>query len=242
MKLNRIDHNGRAIDYEVTHRPAVTRRLHLEVGKKGQLQVVAPRGMSRRAIQKTLQHRAPYVARFLARARSRQRDLPELNYASGEEHWYLGQRFPLEVIEQPGKRASVELSGGRIRLVVPEAGAERTRHSLEGWYRRQAQRYFELRLIDYSQAAAWTDQPPPMRLRRMKRTWGSCSSRGMITLNPQLIKAPELSIDYVIAHEVCHLGEHNHGKAFYALQEQLFPRWREARDHLTQKGHRYLHR
>ena len=80
-----------------------------------------------------------------------------------------------------------------------------------------------------------------MRLRLMKRTWGNCSASGLITLNPHLVKAPPELVDYVIAHEVCHLREHNHGKAFYALQDRLHPNWREARDRLKKQGHRYLH-
>jgi predicted metal-dependent hydrolase len=80
-----------------------------------------------------------------------------------------------------------------------------------------------------------------MRLRLMKKTWGSCSAKGVITLNPHLVKAPPQCIDYVIAHEICHLKEHNHGKGFYALQDQLYPDWREAKAHLRDKGHIYLH-
>ena len=71
--------------------------------------------------------------------------------------------------------------------------------------------------------------------------WGSCSSKGVITFNLHLVKAPPECIDYVVAHEVCHLREHNHGKAFYALQEKLYPRWREAKARLKAEGHIYLH-
>jgi predicted metal-dependent hydrolase len=47
--------------------------------------------------------------------------------------------------------------------------------------------------------------------------------------------------DYVIAHELCHLAEMNHGKAFYALQESLYPDWREVRALLRSNSHIYLH-
>jgi predicted metal-dependent hydrolase len=57
----------------------------------------------------------------------------------------------------------------------------------------------------------------------------------------RLMKAPPQCIDYVIAHEICHLKEHNHGKGFYSLQDQLYPDWREAKAHLRDKGHIYLH-
>jgi predicted metal-dependent hydrolase len=75
----------------------------------------------------------------------------------------------------------------------------------------------------------------------MKRTWGSCSSSGVITLNPHLVKAPPDCIDYVVAHEICHLREHNHSRAFYDLQDQLYPQWRAAKTRLKTQGHRYLH-
>ena len=242
MKRHSIRHNDQFIDYEITHRPAVTRRIHLEIDEAGELKVVAPKRMSRRAIQKTLQQRASHVARFLVRARSRQQDLVEFRYVSAERHLFMGQSYPLEIREQGGKRSSVVLSDGQILMKVPELTEERVRRTLANWYRQRAQQLFSARLDFYSQAATWTGgQAPPMRLRLMKRTWGSCSSKGMITLNPHLVKAPPECIDYVIAHEICHLKEHNHGKSFYALQEQLYPAWRASKTRLHNNGHIYLH-
>ena len=74
----------------------------------------------------------------------------------------------------------------------------------------------------------------------MKRTWGNCSSGGVIKLNTHLIKAPLLIIDSVIAHELCHLEEMNHSKAFYALLERLNPHWRQNRAWLRSEGNNYL--
>ena len=242
MKRYRINTNDQVIDYEIRHRPAVTRRIHLEINGDGDLRVIVPRRMNRRAIQETLQQRANHVARFLVRARSRQRDLPAYQYTNGEEHLFMGRPYPLEILEQHGGRGSVGLVGERIRVLVPRSSEHRVGSKLESWYRQRAQQHFEQRLIVYNQAAPWTEgPPPPMRLRRMKRTWGSCSSKGVITLNPHLVKAPPECIDYVIAHEVCHLREHNHGRAFYALQQQLYPAWRESKARLTNKGHIFLH-
>jgi hypothetical protein len=93
----------------------------------------------------------------------------------------------------------------------------------------------------FAEKASWVNgAKPPIRLRKMKRTWGSCSAQGNITLNTRLMKVPPRCIDYVIAHELCHLREMNHGKAFYALQDQLYPNWRVARSHLRDKAHVYL--
>jgi predicted metal-dependent hydrolase len=242
LNRNQISANGQSIEYEIVHRPAVTRRIHLELDTQGGLQVVAPRRMSKRAIQLSLQRKAVHVARFLAEARERQQQIPSYDYESGESQFFLGQKYLLGVEESPGKRAQVERSGNEIQMRLPKMDPEHVKATLVRWYRRQAQNYFNARLEWFSQLAPWTGgHVPEMRLRLMKRTWGSCSSRGVITLNPHLIKAPPECIDYVAAHEICHLQEHNHGKAFYALQEKMYPEWRKAKTHLRNKGHIYLH-
>ena len=63
----------------------------------------------------------------------------------------------------------------------------------------------------------------------MKTRWGSCRARGAITLNLKLMQVPKPYIDYVIAHELCHLVEHNHSPRFYALLDRVMPDWRERR-------------
>lgn len=51
--------------------------------------------------------------------------------------------------------------------------------------------------------------------------WGSCSSRGNINLNLNLVRLPQLLRDHVILHELCHLRHPNHGPEFHALLERL---------------------
>ena len=104
-----ISHDGHLIEFEIVHRAAVTRRIHLEINELGGLQVVAPRRMSIRDINRTLQQRAHRVTRFLAEARARKRDLPALNYRNGERHLFLGESYPLNIAGQPGKRGMVTL-------------------------------------------------------------------------------------------------------------------------------------
>jgi predicted metal-dependent hydrolase len=62
-----------------------------------------------------------------------------------------------------------------------------------------------------------------VNVRDTKSRWGSCSGRGNLSFSWRLILAPEPVIDYVVAHEVAHLAEMNHGPRFWRLVESLSP-------------------
>lgn len=58
-------------------------------------------------------------------------------------------------------------------------------------------------------------------VRDTKSRWGSCSSSGALSFSWRLVLAPEAVVDYVVAHEVAHLVEMNHGPRFWKLVRTL---------------------
>ena len=74
--------------------------------------------------------------------------------------------------------------------------------------------------------------PSMITIRSMKRRWGSCSSKGRITLNSEMIKIDDIFTEYVILHELCHLKHHNHGAEYYKLLSEIFPDWKNVRKEL----------
>jgi predicted metal-dependent hydrolase len=60
-------------------------------------------------------------------------------------------------------------------------------------------------------------------VRDTRSRWGSCSSKGSLSFSWRLIMAPEPVVDYVVAHEVAHLAEMNHGPRFWRLVANLAP-------------------
>jgi predicted metal-dependent hydrolase len=241
IRSKALKHAGRSIPYRVEHRKSVTRRIHLRTDADGSLLIIAPRRMSRRAIHDTLQERVHRVVEFLAGARKRLAETPRPAYSDGEAHLYLGEPLALELVESAGGRGVVRLTAKTIRIESADLGPDRVRTLLENWYRQRANDYFHACMNELAARAPWIEEGPPrFRLRKMKRTWGNCSAKRGITLNTRLIKAPPHCIDYVIAHELCHLREMNHGKAFYALQSALYPDWRAVRSELREKAHLYL--
>ncbi|GAA4012014.1 hypothetical protein GCM10022631_24930 [Deinococcus rubellus] len=75
--------------------------------------------------------------------------------------------------------------------------------------------------------------PEPFRLRRMATRWGSCTHAGQLTFNPLLVQAPKECIDYVLLHELCHVKEFSHARAYYALLGRVLPDWKVRRARLN---------
>jgi predicted metal-dependent hydrolase len=60
-------------------------------------------------------------------------------------------------------------------------------------------------------------------VRDTKSRWGSCSAKGSLSFSWRLVLAPDSVVDYVVAHEVAHLVEMNHGPRFWSLVRSLTP-------------------
>ena len=51
--------------------------------------------------------------------------------------------------------------------------------------------------------------------------WGSCSAKGNINLNLNIVRLPSVLQDYILLHELCHLRHHDHGHGFHLLLEHV---------------------
>lgn len=77
-----------------------------------------------------------------------------------------------------------------------------------------------------------------IRLSSAKTRWGSCSIKGTISINWNLIFAPEEILDYVIIHELCHTKQHNHSDKFWNEVSKIIPDYKNKRMWLKNNGHK----
>ena len=71
-----------------------------------------------------------------------------------------------------------------------------------------------------------------VRIKHNVSNWGSCSRKGNINLNLNLVRLPDDLRDYVLLHELCHLRHPDHGAAFHTLLESLCPDHRKTEKEL----------
>ena len=120
---------------------------------------------------------------------------------------------------------AIRQSEGTIRLGGPEAMIEAR---VLRWLKAEARRVYTNEIAHYCEQAG--ELVPRLSLGDPRSRWGSCSSRGTISLSWRLIMAPALVRRSVIAHEVAHIRHMDHSPAFYGWLDQLFEGDRKAAD------------
>ncbi len=209
------------------------KNLHIGVyPPNGRVRVAAPLLVDDDAVRLAVISRLSWIKRQKAHFKEQTRQ-SKREYVRRESHYFLGQRYLLNVIEHSG-RAKVEVSNPRrLDLFVPPgADAKQRERVLIEWYRRQ----LKLRIppliekweeITGVQVADWG-------VKRMKTKWGSCNREARrIWLNLELAKKPIECIEYIIVHEMVHFLERKHDERFIAQMDAFMPQWRLYRDELN---------
>lgn len=216
----RVEFGSKTIVYKVGY--SARKTLGITVTPEMAVRVTAPQGTSPETIREKVTKRAPWIIKQQSFFQTFQPRTPQRKYVSGETHLYLGRQYRLQIII--AEEESVKLKGKFIEVYA--ANKSRAKTLLENWYLHQAEiklKEIANPLIDKFQR--YKVSPSSIVIRSMPTRWGSCTPKGKILLNPELIKAPRVCIEYVIIHELCHLVHHNHTQKFIALQVKVMPDW-----------------
>src|SRR6266481_5859731 len=163
------------------------------------------------------------------RLRRARRRAHRLRWADGAVVHFLGEELTLKLRAADGS-AAVRV-GRELQLALPAGASEaEVRALVQDWFRHQAIRILGDRVNLL--AARGAVRPYTWRLSSARTQWGSCNEDGRIRLNWRLVFFPIPVIDYVVAHELAHLTELNHGRAFWHEVERLLPDFRAARDQI----------
>lgn len=218
---------SKEINYELSYQDRKT--LGIRVYPDCKVKVIAPYHTSKEKLQSKLKEKAPWIIRQQLDFLSYHPLTPPRQYVNGETHLYLGRQYKLRIEE--AVQNEVKLLRGR--LLVFKKNNTKADSLVKEWYREKAHIHFRETLQKILPLfSKYRIVEPELLIRQMPTRWGSCTPKGKVILNPELIKAPKGSIEYVIIHELCHLIHHNHTKAFYGLQETIMPDWKKWKERL----------
>jgi predicted metal-dependent hydrolase len=198
-----------------------TKRMSLRF-VDGHVRISAPLRQSLKSIERFVSdHRAWLEERFEATP-------PPLTLENGLVLPILGQERTLH-LDKLTRGPRVELTPTELicRSSTPEL-------SIPRFLRTTAHPHIEEKARAY--AAQLGLKFETLQLKDTRSRWGSCSHKGRLNIHWKLIFAPSDVMDYVIAHEVCHLKEFNHSSAFWKLVSSLCPGYVAHRRWLKKNG------
>ena len=146
-------------------------------------------------------------------------------FVSGAEYFFLGKQYQI-IIKKAELREYVELE--HCKLIIHNLFTKKTERSADifhKWLKEETEKQFSLMLEKCLQK--FPEMPMPnLKIRFLRRRWGSFSAQNNMTLNADLIAVDKQYIEYVITHELCHYYHMNHSQAFYKLLESKIPDWK----------------
>jgi len=206
------------------------RTFSLEVRPDGKLIVRAPASATDAQVRALIARKADWIRKTQARLAAQYPALKPKTFTPGETFWYLGEQVPLRLTDH--KRPPLDLDGA---FLLSRAARSRAREVFIAWYREETRQITTDLVSKYVKQYGF--KVNGVRITSARTRWGSCSSSRNLNFTYRLCMAPLPVIEYVVVHELAHLKEHNHSKAFWQVVAEIDPAYKQHRAWLKENGY-----
>ena len=206
------------------------RTIALEVTRDASLIVRAPYRTSFDFIEKVVFKKRFWIKEKQEIVRDRCKKVIPKEFVSGEVFLYLGNMYKLEFIDDMDMPIVFD-NNFKIALKNYDIAKE----ILIAWYKAQAYQKISERVNWHSSLSGLRYNK--IRISDAQKRWGSCSAKGNLNFSWRLIMAPLRVIDYVVVHELAHLEEKNHSKAFWNKVKIMLLDYEQYKDWLKENRH-----
>lgn len=225
--------------------------------RRGQVKVLAPDYVQSTILHQFVHEKSTWVVNKLSELVDTQP--PKISFQTGEKIPFFGSALSLEIIPVNQQRIHFPISltsafpdpfstenpivDGTLQLRVPlalkdEKMQEYCQLKLDDWLKRRGVSFYQQRAMWWAKKMQL--QFSTIKVKTLKSRWGSCNSKGVITFNSALLKAPLTIQDYVIVHELSHLEHMDHSDKFWSVVALYYPPFKQARDWLRSNGTQLL--
>lgn len=194
------------------------------------LRVTAPRWVTVAEIEAAIASKQQWIFRKIneQRERSVRRLQPPMEWRDGATLPFLGLDITVRVADASNAGVRFDEAMRELHVSLPASASEQQlKDRVQGWLQSEAKRVFAERLAIYAEKLGVSFKS--FALSSASTQWGSCTADGRIRLNWRLMHFALPNIDYVVAHELSHLREMNHGPQFWATVQSVLPEFETAR-------------
>ena len=200
------------------------RRLTVRVFHTGRVEVVVPSRTSPRAVERFLERHRPWIERKREEARRRAGPPvpfppPQVDLPACEESWRIH-------LSAGTRRARIACgSPGELVLIGDAGNGQSARQALRRWLVDRARQALSPLLAECARELGLSYER--ILIRRQRTRWGSCSTRGTVSLNCCLLFQRPAVVRYLMIHELVHTLHMNHSRRFWQRVARHCPEYRD---------------
>jgi predicted metal-dependent hydrolase len=211
------------------------RKMKMTVSSSG-LRIIVGNGVKTPLIESFIQKNKGWIDRHLQTLKSKSErqilGLPDI-FEHGSEIAYRGQLYPIYIIPTTLPDPNVHFTGTSFEIGL--VNSVEIGSWIKEWMMNRIKLDIETIIQNYGQKLG--AYPKNYRIKHQKTLWGSCSRRGNININFNLIFAPYEVLEYVVVHEMCHLKHPNHSNNFWNEVAVLLPDYKTPHQWLKENNY-----
>jgi predicted metal-dependent hydrolase len=209
------------------------RTVEITIDRDGSLLLHAPAGSDPDGIASWAWSKRGWVFRKLAEKHLLLPASPAKDFVTGEGFDYLGRHYRLQLTDDAAD-IKVKLERGRLRMPRPTAEAGDGPNAMARWYRRCALAWLPRRIAPWAQRMGL--HPSGLDIRDLGYRWGSLGKNDHLNIHWAAMQLPASLLDYVIVHELAHIGQPRHTPTFWAAVERAMPDYERRKTRLAGTG------
>lgn len=197
------------------------KHIYLSFDDKGTLLIKSPK-VTQQRIEKLLLSKASWITQ--SRKKIQNKKGRTLDFSQSCELYFLGEAHPFVLKLHDKKHVKLTFDGDIFTLYYSTYDENIFQKHIDKFYKLEAQAYIPQIVEKWSSTMALYHKR--LSFRKTKRQWGSCSSKNDLSFNTMMMKLPIDVIQYIIIHELAHIKQKHHQKAFWKLVETYLPHYK----------------
>ena len=204
--------------------------IALQITDDATLIVRAPFFVDDKTIEQVVESRKEWIEMKRKEILSRDPKFLPKEFVNGEGFLYLGKYYRLKILKNAEE--PLKFDNG---FYLSKEHLHHARDLFVQWYKQRAYEKISERVKWYVQKRGFKYNK--VNITDAQKRWGSCSCKGNLNFSWRLIMAPLAVVDYVVVHELVHLEEKNHTKAFWGKVKMLMPEFEKHRSWLKKNAY-----